>query len=105
MEASYYGEVYSSNPDILDIYEPKIAIILGLKFNCLNWFINRSPNDIDSIFETVNDIEWDDHEEDMKDISRIFPDITIKLSCVFEENDKWSEWTKFFKNGEIIHID
>jgi hypothetical protein len=44
-------------------------------------------------------IKWYDHEEDMRKVSLMFPDATICISGIGEEQpDMWKKW---FRNGKM----
>jgi hypothetical protein len=43
--------------------------------------------------------KWYDHEEDMRKISRIFPDVVFALQGVGEEYP--DIWVKYFQNGKM----
>ena len=43
-------------------------------------------------------IKWDKHEEDMKNLSKKYPDIEFKLEGI--EIDTYIVWLKYFLDGE-----
>lgn len=43
--------------------------------------------------------KWYEHEEDMRELSRRFPDVLFKLSGHGEK--KGDIWVKYFKNGKM----
>jgi hypothetical protein len=45
------------------------------------------------------DITWYDHEEDLKEFSKKYPDLVLHLSVEGEENGDMSQ--KYFKNGKM----
>ena len=45
-------------------------------------------------------IKWDKHEEDMKNLSKKYPDIEFKLEGI--EIDTYIVWLKYFLDGEQI---
>jgi hypothetical protein len=64
----------------------------------------RSINeDIKYAFDENGDAEdettWYDHETDMLEFSKLYPDLVFKLSGVGE--DKIDLWKKYFKNGKM----
>ena len=52
---------------------------------------------VDSIKTQSDDMKWYDHEEDMRDFSKKFPDVLFILDGAGEESG--DIWKKYFKNG------
>lgn len=50
-------------------------------------------------FEAYDECKWYDHEYDMMKFSRLFPDVTFRLSGDGEEREDM--WHKYFHNGEV----
>ena len=46
-----------------------------------------------------SEVKWYDHEDDLLDFSRRFPQVTFKLSGRGEENG--DIWDKYFRNGKM----
>lgn len=44
-------------------------------------------------------VKWYDHENDMKHISRLYPNLVFKLEGFGEDND--DIWVKYFKDGKM----
>jgi hypothetical protein len=49
--------------------------------------------------ECVDSVKWYDHEADMKELSKQFPDIVFQLHGEGEEAG--DIWYKYFKNGKM----
>ncbi|MGQ5176965.1 hypothetical protein ACSQ7W_11750 [Bacillus halotolerans] len=47
----------------------------------------------------ADELKWYGHEEDMREISRLFPDVLITLKGEGEESG--DVWRKYFKNGKM----
>lgn len=64
------------------------------------------PDSHSAYFEAYEECKWYDHEYDMVKFSKLFPDVTFKLSGEGEERDDM--WRKYFHNGECeecaVHI-
>lgn len=45
-------------------------------------------------------IKWDKHEEDMKKLSKKYPDIEFKLEGI--EIDTYIVWLKYFLDGKLV---
>jgi hypothetical protein len=54
---------------------------------------------VDEDGSSVDEIKWYNHEEEMKELSKKFPDIVFRLHGEGEEND--DIWYKYFKNGKM----
>jgi hypothetical protein len=54
---------------------------------------------IDENGESLDGVKWYDHEIDMKELSKRFPEVIFKLHGKGEENDDM--WNKYFKNGKM----
>lgn len=54
---------------------------------------------LDDFLETYDSVKWYDHEQDMKEVSKQFPDIIFELHG--EGEDTGDIWDKYFKNGKI----
>ena len=72
--------------------------------------LNYSSNERDKVQERLEEIsngytgndsgvKWYNHEEDMKQLSREFPDILFELCGEGEESG--DIWEKYFKNGKM----
>ena len=44
-------------------------------------------------------VTWYNHETDMKEISKLFPDVVFQLDGEGDQN--LDVWTKYFKNGKM----
>ena len=54
---------------------------------------------VDEHGEDANNCKWYDHEDDMKKLSLMFPDIVFDL---YGEGDEAGDiWHKYFKNGKM----
>jgi hypothetical protein len=62
------------------------------KFEDLEWAVDMSGDTNDSV-------KWYDHEEDMKELSKIYPEVVFKLKGEGEEGG--DIWVKYFKNGQM----
>lgn len=49
--------------------------------------------------EGDDECEWDGHEKEMCDLSKVFPDVVFKLHGEGEENG--DIWDKYFMNGKM----
>ena len=52
----------------------------------------------EAYFSSYDSVKWYEHEEDMKEISRLFPDMVFQLTG--DGEDTGDIWEKYFKNGE-----
>ena len=86
--------------------EKEIAQTLARK---LGWFdgcdwdkerIEKAYADIESLEFISNDtMKWYDHDEDMKELSKQYPDYVFELYGDGEETD--DEWYTYYCNGEV----
>ena len=63
---------------------------------------NKDPNDIsdyDAEWCLGDSLKWYDHDKDMIEVSKQFPDITFILDGEGEDND--DIWKAYYKNGEM----
>lgn len=56
-----------------------------------------------SSFRSDDMVKWYEHDEDMLEISRKFPDMTFKLYGTGDDPD--DRWYALYKNGEMEKID
>ena len=54
---------------------------------------------IDEIGDSYGDIKWHDHEKDMKEFSKIYPNCLFILKGEGKEGDDL--WVKYFQNGKM----
>lgn len=57
---------------------------------------------VDTIGIESDSMKWYDHEEDMRDFSKKFPDVLFILEGEGEESS--DIWKKYFKNGLMQYI-
>ena len=63
---------------------------------------NKDPNDIsayDAEWCLSDSLKWYDHDDDMIEVSKQFPDITFILYGEGEDND--DIWKAYYRNGEM----
>ena len=53
----------------------------------------------EAYFESYEEYKWYDHISDMIKLSKIFPDVTFRLSGIGEEWD--DRWYEYYYNGEV----
>ena len=53
--------------------------------------------------DNLCDIKWYDSEENMKEISLLYPDTLFKLYGDGEDSEDF--WIQYYKNGKMQHID
>lgn len=78
------------------------AIIKDIESICDGIFSPVAPSYINNIYYSTGgaQVKWDKHEEDMKKLSRKYPDIEFKLEGI--EMDTYTVWLKYFLDGEQI---
>ena len=66
--------------------------------------IQREISDLSGYQYLWSDMcKWYDHEKDMRNISRKYKDVLLKLSGEGEESGDL--WVKYFKNGKMQHCE
>jgi hypothetical protein len=59
-----------------------------------------------AFFEAYDDCKWYDHAKDMREFSKLFPNVTFRLHGEGEERDDM--WYEYFHNGDYedcyVHI-
>lgn len=49
--------------------------------------------------EAWDSVKWHEHEEEMKELSKLFPDVVF---CLYGEGEEDNDlWYKYFKNGLV----
>ena len=60
----------------------------------------------DAYFRAYDETKWYDHSKDMREFSKLFPNVTFQLHGEGEERDDM--WNEYFHNGEyeecFVHI-
>lgn len=62
-------------------------------------FIESGSHDEEFVFDCDEECKWDDHESEMIELSKTFPDIVFKLHGEGEENGDL--WDQYFMNGRM----
>ena len=75
----------SVDADIHEAVEAAILEVSGYRFEC----------------GTLYEAKWYDHDEDMRAVSRRFPDRLITMYGQGEDHDDL--WYAYFKNGKMQH--
>lgn len=86
-EESYRVEELADTPD------GEKVTILGKKIDILHQIHSLIPDQI----HYEESVKWYDHENDMRKISKDYPDHVLRLAGQGEEADDL--WVKFFHNG------
>lgn len=76
-------------------------IIKDIENICDGVFSPVAPSYTNNIYYSTGGtpIKWNKHEEDMKNLSKKYPDIEFKLEG---SNEHGSYWDKYFLNGQLI---
>lgn len=83
-----------------NIYDENI--IKDIENICDGIFSPVAPSYINNIYYSTGGtpVKWDKHEEDMKKLSKKYPDIEFKLEGI--EMDTYVVWLKWFLGGKIV---
>ena len=87
--------------------EKKIASALARKlqwFDYCDWTEERREkeyNNLDLEFISNDTMKWYDHDQDMLELSKQFPEYVFELYGDGEETD--DEWYTYYWNGEMQH--
>lgn len=78
------------------------AIVKDIESICDGIFSPVAPSYINNIYYSTGGtpVKWDKHEEDMKKLSKKYPDIEFKLEGHNKYNTNY--WYKLFINGNCI---
>lgn len=78
------------------------AIIKDIESICDGIFSPVAPSYINNIYYSTGGtpVKWDKHEEDMKKLSRKYPDTEFKLEGI--EMDTYTVWLKWFLGGKLV---
>ncbi|MGG3890206.1 hypothetical protein [Metabacillus fastidiosus] len=74
--------------------------ILGGHYDILEEIVENDPDTfygIDTNEEPLDSVKWYSHQEDMRKISKQYPDLVFKLSGNGEESGDM--WIEYYKNG------
>lgn len=68
--------------------------------NFYGLYVNESkPFDTKTYFSTCEEAKWYDHETDMRELSRKFPNMTFCLEGDGEDRDDM--WREYYHNGDM----
>ena len=96
---------YYTNFDLVMLPEPDIDFEGEIMKAIAAKITNEDPNDIsvdDAKWCLCDALKWYDHDKDMIEVSKQFPDITFILYGTGEDND--DIWKAYYKNGEMEGI-
>lgn len=79
-----------SAPDGFNI-DDLVEVMKLPQYNIIDWVFDEN-------LETYDEAKWYNHEDDMKEISKLFPDVLFELHGEGEENDDM--WIQYFKDGK-----
>lgn len=95
----FEGSIISRDwKDILQ--EKEVALAIARLPYYQNWRPYEEEKDIEYIDDVigVDNHKWYNYETDMKEISKMFPDLTI---CIHGEGEAQGDvWNHYFKNGK-----
>jgi hypothetical protein len=83
----YELEVKEGNVKIEDILEQVENKFDGLYYAVDEWG------------KTLQETKWYEHDEEMKELSKLFPDVVFKLKGEGEESG--DVWINYYKNGKM----